>query len=166
MRLAVIAGDGIGPEVAGRRQGALRSCPVSRRPSTTSVLVDITPPGRPSPTAFRRAPRSRRDSAGRHRRSVGAQRCARAGSAAEHAIPTGPPRKSASLAAVSGVEARSRQPDIDFVVVREGTEGPYTGNGGVIRVGTPHEVATEVSLNTAFGRAGRPLRVRAGGGAA
>jgi len=42
-------------------------------------------------------------------------------------------------------------PDIDFVVVREGTEGPYTGNGGAIRVGTPNEVATEVSLNTAFG---------------
>lgn len=42
-------------------------------------------------------------------------------------------------------------PDIDFVVVREGTEGPYTGNGGAIRVGTPHEVATEVSVNTAFG---------------
>ena len=42
-------------------------------------------------------------------------------------------------------------PAIDFVVVREGTEGPYTGTGGAIRVGTPHEVATEVSLNTAFG---------------
>lgn len=42
-------------------------------------------------------------------------------------------------------------PEIDFVVVREGTEGPYTGTGGAIRVGTPHEVATEVSLNTAFG---------------
>ena len=41
--------------------------------------------------------------------------------------------------------------DIDFVVVREGTEGPYTGNGGALRVGTPHEVATEVSVNTAFG---------------
>ncbi|GAA3816343.1 3-isopropylmalate dehydrogenase [Streptomyces chiangmaiensis] len=43
------------------------------------------------------------------------------------------------------------QPEIDFVVVREGTEGPYTGNGGTIRGGTPHAVATEVSLNTAFG---------------
>ena len=41
--------------------------------------------------------------------------------------------------------------EIDFVVVREGTEGPYTGNGGVLREGTPHEVATEVSLNTAYG---------------
>ena len=42
-------------------------------------------------------------------------------------------------------------PDIDFVVVREGTEGPYTGTGGAIRVGTPNEIATEVSTNTAFG---------------
>ena len=41
---------------------------------------------------------------------------------------------------------RSRNPgEIDFVVVREGTEGPYVGNGGAIRVGTPQEVATEVS---------------------
>jgi 3-isopropylmalate dehydrogenase len=42
-------------------------------------------------------------------------------------------------------------PDIDLVVVREGTEGPYTGTGGAIRTGTAHEVATEVSINTAFG---------------
>src|SRR5690349_15077934 len=41
--------------------------------------------------------------------------------------------------------------EVDFVVVREGTEGPYTGNGGALRTGTPAEVATEVSVNTAFG---------------
>jgi 3-isopropylmalate dehydrogenase len=41
--------------------------------------------------------------------------------------------------------------EVDFVVVREGTEGPYVGNGGAIRVGTPHEIANEVSINTAFG---------------
>jgi 3-isopropylmalate dehydrogenase len=41
--------------------------------------------------------------------------------------------------------------DIDFVVVREGTEGPYVGNGGTVRSGTPHEIATEVSVNTAYG---------------
>ncbi|HET6653966.1 MAG TPA: 3-isopropylmalate dehydrogenase [Nocardioides sp.] len=41
--------------------------------------------------------------------------------------------------------------EVDFVVVREGTEGPYVGNGGALRVGTPHEIATEVSVNTAFG---------------
>jgi 3-isopropylmalate dehydrogenase len=45
----------------------------------------------------------------------------------------------------------SGHPEIDFVVVREGTEGPYTGNGGSIRIGTSHEVATEVSVNTAYG---------------
>jgi 3-isopropylmalate dehydrogenase len=43
------------------------------------------------------------------------------------------------------------EPEIDFVVVREGTEGPYVGNGGTLRTGTPLEVATEVSLNTAVG---------------
>ncbi|MET3567191.1 3-isopropylmalate dehydrogenase [Leifsonia sp. 563] len=41
--------------------------------------------------------------------------------------------------------------DVDFVVVREGTEGPYVGNGGAIRQGTPHEIANEVSVNTAYG---------------
>ncbi|AQP46699.1 3-isopropylmalate dehydrogenase [Tessaracoccus aquimaris] len=41
--------------------------------------------------------------------------------------------------------------DVDFVVVREGTEGLYCGNGGAVRVGTPHELATEVSVNTAYG---------------
>ena len=47
--------------------------------------------------------------------------------------------------------ARVAPDGIDFVVVREGTEGPYTGNGGALRVGTPHEVATEVSVNTRYG---------------
>lgn len=41
--------------------------------------------------------------------------------------------------------------EIDFVVVREGTEGLYCGNGGTLRGGTPHEVASEVSQNTRFG---------------
>ena len=58
-------------------------------------------------------------------------------------------RPSRLYAGVSSPLAGS--PAIDFVVVREGTEGPYTGTGGAIRAGTPHEVATEVSLNTAFG---------------
>ncbi|MFZ4896123.1 3-isopropylmalate dehydrogenase [Plantibacter sp. Mn2098] len=51
-----------------------------------------------------------------------------------------------------GVESPLRNPgDVDFVVVREGTEGPYVGNGGSIRQGTPHEIANEVSINTAYG---------------
>ena len=51
-----------------------------------------------------------------------------------------------------GVESPLADPGpIDMLCVREGTEGPYVGNGGVLRKDTPHEVATEVSLNTAFG---------------
>lgn len=50
-----------------------------------------------------------------------------------------------------GVASPLKNPEgINFVVVREGTEGPYVGNGGSLRTGTPAEVATEVSLNTAF----------------
>ncbi len=43
------------------------------------------------------------------------------------------------------------QPEIDFVVVREGTEGLYVGNGGAVRVGTEQELANEISVNTAQG---------------
>ncbi len=51
-----------------------------------------------------------------------------------------------------GVPSPLKAPgDVDFVVVREGTEGPYVGNGGSIRRGTPEEIANEVSVNTAFG---------------
>jgi 3-isopropylmalate dehydrogenase len=41
--------------------------------------------------------------------------------------------------------------DIDMVVVREGTEGPYVGVGGSMRTGTANEVATEESINTRYG---------------
>lgn len=41
--------------------------------------------------------------------------------------------------------------DVDFVVVREGTEGPYVGNGGALRQCTEFEIANELSVNTAHG---------------
>ena len=44
-----------------------------------------------------------------------------------------------------------RPEDIDFVVVRENTEGLYTGMGGVQYMGTPHEVATQIMCNTRMG---------------
>jgi 3-isopropylmalate dehydrogenase len=51
-----------------------------------------------------------------------------------------------------GLESPLKNPGvIDFVVIREGTEGPYVGNGGVLRQGTPFEIANEVSVNTAHG---------------
>jgi len=51
-----------------------------------------------------------------------------------------------------GVSSPLGKPDsIDMLVVREGTEGPYTGAGGVMRKGTPQEIATQESFNTRFG---------------
>jgi len=48
---------------------------------------------------------------------------------------------------LSGLRAEA----LDILVIREGTEGPYVEAGGVIRKGTVHEIATQESLNTAFG---------------
>jgi len=47
--------------------------------------------------------------------------------------------------------ANVRPEAIDMLVVREGTEGPYIEAGGVMRKGTPAEVATQESINTAYG---------------
>lgn len=44
-----------------------------------------------------------------------------------------------------------RPEDIDFIVVRENTEGLYTGAGGFLKRGSPEEVATQISINTRFG---------------
>jgi 3-isopropylmalate dehydrogenase len=44
-----------------------------------------------------------------------------------------------------------RNDSVDMLVVREGTEGPYIEAGGIMRKGTPGEVATQESINTAFG---------------
>ncbi len=53
-----------------------------------------------------------------------------------------------------GVETplRDKGPaEINFVVVRENTEGLYTGGGGFLKKGTPQEVAIQESINTRFG---------------
>jgi 3-isopropylmalate dehydrogenase len=42
-------------------------------------------------------------------------------------------------------------PDCDLIIIRENTEGPYAGEGGQLRRGTPYEVATQGSVNTRFG---------------
>jgi 3-isopropylmalate dehydrogenase len=47
--------------------------------------------------------------------------------------------------------AGSLAQDCEFAIVRENTEGPYAGEGGVLRRGTPHEIATQGSVNTRFG---------------
>jgi 3-isopropylmalate dehydrogenase len=47
--------------------------------------------------------------------------------------------------------AGSLAQDCEFAIVRENTEGPYAGEGGVLRRGTPYEIATQGSVNTRFG---------------
>ena len=154
MKLAVIAGDGIGPEVIGEALGVL----------------DVVLPGvekTPYDLGARRyhatgevLPEGVLDELRTHDAIL-------LGAIGDPSVPSGVLerglllktrfeldhhvnlRPSRLYAGVSSPLAGS--PAIDFVVVREGTEGPYTGTGGAIRAGTPHEVATEVSLNTAFG---------------
>ena len=56
-----------------------------------------------------------------------------------------------------------RPESVNMVVVREGTEGPYSGAGGVLRKGTAAEVATQESVNTGYGVTPRgQIRVRPG----
>jgi 3-isopropylmalate dehydrogenase len=64
----------------------------------------------------------------------------------------------------TGPLAAVKPGEIDLVVVREGTEGLYAGAGGVLHRGTPAEIATEESLNTRHGveRVVRDAFARAG----
>ncbi|MBU3707169.1 MAG: 3-isopropylmalate dehydrogenase [Mycobacterium sp.] len=154
MKLAVIPGDGIGPEVIGEALGVLDAVlpgvemttydlGAKRYHATGEVLPDgmidelrghdaillgaIGDPSVPSGVLERGLLLKTRF-------------------ALDHHVNLRPSRLFAGVAS-----PLAGDPEIDFVVVREGTEGPYTGNGGAIRVGTPHEVATEVSVNTAYG---------------
>jgi len=64
------------------------------------------------------------------------------------------PGSVAALAAAGGADgapARDGASAVDFVVVRENTEGAYAGEGGFLRKGTPHEIATQGSVNTRRG---------------
>jgi 3-isopropylmalate dehydrogenase len=150
----VIAGDGIGPEVVGEAIGVLEAVV----PAVTTTDYDL---------GARRYHRNGELLTADDLASLREHDAILLGAIGDPSVPSGvlerglllnmrfaldhhvnlrPARK------LRGVTSPlAGDPDIDFVVVREGTEGPYTGNGGAIRVGTPNEVATEVSVNTRFG---------------
>ena len=154
MKLAVIAGDGIGPEVIGEALGVLDVV----LPGVEKTHYDLG--ARRYHATGEVLPEGVLDDLRTHDAIL-------LGAIGDPSVPSGVLerglllktrfeldhhvnlRPSRLYAGVSSPLAGS--PAIDFVVVREGTEGPYTGTGGAIRAGTPHEVATEVSLNTAFG---------------
>ena len=157
VRIAVVAGDGIGPEVVGAgAQGARRGAarrrddrvrprrgPLPRAPArccptpcwTSSPATTRSCSARSATRPCRRACWSAACCSSCGSRSTSTSTCARRGCG---------PARPAPLATVKPGE-------IDFVVVREGTEGLYAGAGGTLHRGTPAEVATEESLNTRHG---------------
>ncbi|RPA12890.1 3-isopropylmalate dehydrogenase [Gordonia sp. OPL2] len=154
MKLAVIAGDGIGPEVIAEALGVIEAVV----PDVSTTEYDL---------GARRYHRNGELLTDDDLASLREHDAILLGAIGDPSVPSGVLerglllnmrfaldhhvnlRPSRKLPGVTSPLAGD--PDIDFVVVREGTEGPYTGNGGAIRVGTPQEVATEVSVNTRFG---------------
>lgn len=160
--IAVIAGDGIGPEVVGAARAVLDAVAAKNglQVETTEYELGASRWHRTGETL----PEGFVDEVRRHDAIL-------LGAIGDPSVPSGVLERGVLLplrfaldhcvnlrpsvlypGAVSPLDLERVAPDgIDFVVVREGTEGPYVGNGGALRVGTPHEIATEVSVNTAFG---------------
>ncbi|MBV8348387.1 MAG: 3-isopropylmalate dehydrogenase [Mycolicibacterium sp.] len=154
MKLAIIAGDGIGPEVVGEAVKVLDAVV----PGVEKTSYDVG--ARRYLATGEVLPDSVIDELRAHDAIL-------LGAIGDPAVPSGVLERGLVLRArfaldhhinlrpsrlYPGVKSPLADPgDVDFVVVREGTEGPYSGTGGAIRVGTPHEIATEVSVNTAYG---------------
>ncbi|SFO37754.1 3-isopropylmalate dehydrogenase [Geodermatophilus obscurus] len=154
MRLAVIAGDGIGPEVVAEGLKVLRSV----APDLETTDYDL------GATRWQRTGELLPDTVLDELRGHDAILL---GAIGDPGVPPGILERGLLLRLrfeldhhvnlrpaklYDGVRSPLAEPgEIDMLCVREGTEGPYVGNGGVLRRDTPHEVATEVSLNTAFG---------------
>ncbi len=154
MRLAVIPGDGIGPEVIGEALKVLTE--VVPRVETTSYDLGAA---RWHSTG-ELLPESVLTELGEHDAIL-------LGAVGDPSVPSGILERGLLLRLrfeldhhvnlrparlYPGVRGPlSGASEIDMLVVREGTEGPYAGMGGLLRKDTPHEIATEVSVNTAFG---------------
>ena len=154
MRLAVIPGDGIGPEVVAEGLKVLRAV----APDLDTTPYDL------GATRWQRTGELLPDTVVEELRQHDAILL---GAIGDPGVPPGILERGLLLRLrfeldhhvnlrparlFDGVRSPLAQPGpIDMLCVREGTEGPYVGNGGVLRKDTPHEVATEVSLNTAFG---------------
>jgi len=158
MKLAVIAGDGIGPEVVAEGLRVLDSVLSSTGEKVDAVEYDL------GASRWHRTGETLPDSV---LAELGEADAILLGAVGDPSVPSGVLERGLLLrlrfALDHHVNLRpvrlfpgaatplAGEPDIDFVVVREGTEGPYAGAGGQLRTGTPHEIATEESLNTRFG---------------
>lgn len=162
--IAVIPGDGIGPEVVAEGLKALRATVgentfnfvhydlgAERWQRTgevlpDSVMAELAQADAIALGAIGAAPGSKAIPSGLLERGL----LLKLRFAFDHAINLRPSKLYPGVATPLSDAIVDRGP-IDFVVVREGTEGLYCGVGGTMQTGTPHEVATEVSVNTAHG---------------
>ncbi len=156
IRLAVIGGDGIGPEVVAEALKVLQA-------------ADVTVHATSYDLGAQRWHRTGETLPGSVLEEIRGQDAILLGAVGDPTVPSGvlerglllrlrfeldhyvnlrPVRLYPGVATpLGGVRPES----VNMLVVREGTEGPYAGAGGVLRKGTPAEVATQESLNTAFG---------------
>jgi 3-isopropylmalate dehydrogenase len=158
LRLAVIGGDGIGPEVTAEALKVLRVA----APDVTFDTTDYD-------LGARRWHRSGETLPDGVLEEIRGHDAILLGAVGDPSVPSGVLERGLLLRlrfeldhyvnlrpvrlypGVASPLAKGSPETIDMVVVREGTEGPYTGAGGVMRRGTPHELATQESLNTRFG---------------
>ncbi len=157
-KLAVIGGDGIGPEVTSEALKVLRAA----TPGVTWATTDYDLGARRYHKSGELLPDSVLE-------ELRAHDAIQLGAIGDPSVPSGVLergmllrlrfefdhyvnlRPSRLYPGVASPLANGTPETIDLLVVREGTEGPYTGMGGVLRKGTPQEVATQESVNTAFG---------------
>ena len=158
VKLAVVGGDGIGPEVTDEALKVLRAA----TPDVTWATTDYDLGARRYHTTGETLPDSVLEEIRQHD-------AIQLGAIGDPSVPSGVLERGLLLRlrfeldhyvnlrpvrlypGVASTLAKGTPETIDMVVVREGTEGPYTGAGGVMRRGTPQELATQESYNTAFG---------------
>ncbi len=156
IRLAVVGGDGIGPEVIAEALKVLRAAGVS----TEETSYDL---------GARRWHRTGETLPDAVLEEIKGHEAILLGAVGDPSVPSGVLERGLLLRlrfeldhyvnqrpvrlypGVAAPLASARPESVDMLVVREGTEGPYTGAGGVMRKGTPAEIATQESVNTAFG---------------
>ena len=158
LRLAVIGGDGIGPEVTAEALKVLRAV----APDVTFAVTDYD-------LGARRWHRTGETLPDTVLEEIRGHDAILLGAVGDPSVPSGVLERGLLLRlrfeldhyvnlrpvrlypGVASPLAKGSPETIDMVVVREGTEGPYTGAGGFMRRGTPEELATQESLNTRFG---------------
>jgi 3-isopropylmalate dehydrogenase len=158
LRLAVIGGDGIGPEVTAEALKVLRAA----APDVTFAVTDYD-------LGARRWHRTGETLPDAVLEEIRGHDAILLGAVGDPSVPSGVLERGLLLRlrfeldhyvnlrpvrlypGVASPLAKGSPETIDMLVVREGTEGPYTGAGGFMRRGTPEELATQESLNTRFG---------------